>query len=396
MKITKKILMLVCIITIAISTVFGTYAVTQQDANKVQDQIDDVEDEIKSVENNLSSVMKEIQELEGDISEVEYNLEKLQKSLKELNNEISELEAKLEQAQKDYDERYKVACDRVVSQYKYGKITFLDVLLNSSSLTDFLNSYHTVEQIMSVDQELLKELEEEKEQIEADKKTLQEKQEQLNEEKQQVEKQKVTLSNKKNSKQKMVSQLNSQEAALQKQKEEYYTELENIQAELRRIAEEAAKKDNGSGGGYSGGILQFPCPGYTRISSRFGSRGAPLAGGSTYHKGVDLAAPKGTSIVAAESGTVITVSRTCTHNYGKSKSCGCGGGFGNYLMINHGNGLVTVYAHCTSINVSLGQKVTRGETIATVGSTGASSGNHLHFGTLLNGTYVDPASYIGI
>ncbi len=394
MKKTKKILIISCITILVVSMITSTFAVTQKDAENVKNQINDTEEEIKKVESSLSDAMKEIQELEGDISEVEYNLEKLQANLKKLNNEISELEKKLEQAEKDYDERYKIACDRVVSQYKYGKITFLDVLLNSSSLTDFLNSYHTVEQIMSVDQELLDDLEKEKQQIAEDKQTLQDKKDKLNEEKQQVEKQKVSLSNKKSTKQKMVSQLNSQESALQQQKEEYYKELENIQAELRRIAE-AVSKNNG-GGNYSGGTLQFPCPGFSRISSRFGSRGAPLAGGSTYHKGVDLAAPMGTSILAAESGTVIAVSKTCTHNYGKSKSCRCGGGFGNYVMVNHGNGLVTVYAHCTSINVGLGEKVTRGETIATVGSTGASSGFHLHFGTLLNGTYVDPAPYIGI
>ena len=394
MKKTKKILIISCITILVVSMITSTFAVTQKDAENVKNQINDTEEEIKKVESSLSDAMKEIQELEGDIAEVEYNLEKLQANLKKLNNEISELEKKLEQAEKDYDERYKIACDRVVSQYKYGKITFLDVLLNSSSLTDFLNSYHTVEQIMSVDQELLDDLEKEKQQITEDKQTLQDKKDKLNEEKQQVEKQKVSLSNKKSTKQKMVSQLNSQESALQQQKEEYYKELENIQAELRRIAE-AVSKNNG-GGNYSGGTLQFPCPGFSRISSRFGSRGAPLAGGSTYHKGVDLAAPMGTSILAAESGTVIAVSKTCTHNYGKSKSCGCGGGFGNYVMVNHGNGLVTVYAHCTSINVGLGEKVTRGETIATVGSTGASSGFHLHFGTLLNGTYVDPAPYIGI
>lgn len=394
MKKTKKILIISCITILVASMITNTFAVTQKDAENVKSQINDTEEEIKKVESSLSNAMKEIQELEGDIAEVEYNLEKLQANLKKLNNEISELEKKLEQAEKDYDERYKIACDRVVSQYKYGKITFLDVLLNSSSLTDFLNSYHTVEQIMSVDQELLDDLEKEKQQITEDKQTLQDKKDKLNEEKQQVEKQKVSLSNKKSTKQKMVSQLNSQESALQQQKEEYYKELENIQAELRRIAEVASK--NNGGGNYSGGTLQFPCPGFSRISSRFGSRGAPLAGGSTYHKGVDLAAPMGTSILAAESGTVIAVSKTCTHNYGKSKSCRCGGGFGNYVMVNHGNGLVTVYAHCTSINVGLGEKVTRGETIATVGSTGASSGFHLHFGTLLNGTYVDPAPYIGI
>lgn len=394
MKIRNKILATLSAILIMSSTIFYTYAVTKQDEQDVINQINDVEKEIQSVEANLSEAMKEIKELEGDISEVEYNLEILQADLKKLNNEISQLEKDLEQAVEDYNERYEIACTRVVSQYKYANITFLDVLLNSTSLTNFLTNYHTVEQIMEGDQELLEDIEKERQQIEADKATLEEKKKQLEEDKQKIEKQKVELSNKKANKQKLVSGLNNEEKELQKQKEEYNRDLENIQAELKRLA---AQSSNNSGApSYSGGTLQFPCPGFTRVSSRFGSRGSPLAGGSSYHKGVDLAAPKGANILAAESGTVITVYNGCTHNYGKSKSCRCGGGFGNYVMVNHGNGLVTVYAHCTSIDVKVGQSVTRGQVIATVGTTGASTGNHLHFGTLLNGTYVNPEPYIGI
>ena len=120
MKKTKKILIISCITILVVSMITNTFAVTQKDAENVKSQINDTEEEIKKVESSLSNAMKEIQELEGDIAEVEYNLEKLQANLKKLNNEISELEKKLEQAEKDYDERYKIACDRVVSQYKYG------------------------------------------------------------------------------------------------------------------------------------------------------------------------------------------------------------------------------------------------------------------------------------
>ena len=180
---------------------------------------------------------------------------------------------------------------------------------------------------------------------------------------------------------------------MQKQKDDYYAEYNRIQEELREIARRNSQNGNSS---YSGGALQFPCPSYVMVSSRFGGRSSPLAGGSSYHKGVDLAASIGSNIIAAESGTVIAVYTGCTHNYGKSRSCGCGGGFGNYLMVSHGNGLVTVYAHCTSVLAKTGDFVNRGDVIATVGTTGASTGGHLHFGVLLNGTYVDPAPYIGI
>lgn len=367
-------------------------AATQADKAEVQEQINETEKELQQVEANLSQAMKELQALEGDISEAEYNLQKLQSELDTLLKEISNLEEQLEVKIEQYNGKYEQACTRVVAQHKYGNITFLDVLLNSESLTDFLSNYYVVQKIMEADQQFLEELANEKQQIETDKATVEEKKAQVETEKSEVEKQNVILTNKKNEKQKRVAKLSAQDAALQKEKEQYYAELSRIEEEIRKQAQQS-----GTGGGsYSGGSLEFPCPGYRRVSSWFGNRGAPLAGGSSYHKGIDFAASKGTPIYASESGSVILVRNGCTHNYGKSKSCGCGSGYGNYLMINHGGGLVTVYAHCTSINVSVGSHVTRGQLIATVGSTGASTGHHLHYGVLKNGTYVDPAPYIGL
>lgn len=398
-KIKSILITSICSIILIISTCFSTiFAVTEDDANKVQSNINDTENEIKQVEATMSEAMKEIQKLEGDIAEVEFSLQSLQENLTKLNKEITNLEKELKEATEKYNERVDVARTRMFAQYKYGNITYLDVLLNSTSLSDFLSNYYLVGQMLDADEDFLNELDEQKKQIEKNKEELERKKEEVQTEKQKVERQKVELANKKSEKEKKVSTLSSEEAALQKQKEEYYVELNRIQEELREIARRSSVTTTQTTGGatYSGGVLQFPCSGYARVSSRFGSRSAPLAGGSSYHKGVDLAASTGTSIVSAESGTVIAVYKGCTHNYGKSRSCGCGGGFGNHVMISHGNGLVTVYAHCTSIYVNLGDTVTRGQTIATVGSTGASSGAHLHFGVLLNGTYVDPSPYIGL
>lgn len=388
----NKIISILMIMIILMQVTISIYAATQADKAEVQQQINETEQSIKNVEANLSEAMKELQELEGDIAEVEYNLQKIKSELNALLSEINELEKNLEITTQEYNQKYEQACDRIIAQYKYGNITYLDVLLNSESLTDFLSNYYVVQKIIEADQDFLEEIEEKRQKIETDKATLEEKKAKVEEEKQEVEKQNVMLTNKKNEKAKKVATLNAEESALQQEKENYYAELNRIEEELRKQASNASS----DGGTYSGGQLAFPCPGYTRISSGFGNRGAPLAGGSSYHKGIDMAAPKGTSIYASESGTVITVKKGCTHNYGKSKSCGCGNGYGNYLMINHGGGLVTVYAHCTDIYVGLGSTVTRGQLIATVGSTGASTGNHLHYGLLLNGTYTDPAPYIGL
>ena len=124
----------------------------------------------------------------------------------------------------------------------------------------------------------------------------------------------------------------------------------------------------------------WPCPSYTRISSYFGPRQQPTAGASTDHKGIDLAAPYGAAILASAAGTVTT------STYSSSA--------GNYIVIAHGNGMSTVYMHCSSLLVSVGQTVQQGQTIAKVGSTGYSTGNHLHFGVIKNGTYVNPLNYI--
>ena len=142
------------------------------------------------------------------------------------------------------------------------------------------------------------------------------------------------------------------------------------------------------------GKFILPLASYTRISSPYGYRIHPLTGNSKLHKGIDIGASKGASIIAAEKGTVIKVVTGCTHNYGKSRSCGCGGGYGNYIVISHGSGLATIYAHCTSVNVSVGEKVSRGQVIATVGSTGSSTGHHLHFEVQLNGVVKNPSSYL--
>ncbi len=385
-------LSLLVVAILIFSTMCSTYAVTQQDIQDTKEEINEIEKQKKEIEDKMSQEMKEIQELEGDIDEVEFNLGNVQRELKELQKEITQLETELEQKKQEYDRKYDLACERMIVQYKYGNKTILDVLLNSTSLTNLLSSYFTLNEILELDEQLLDELEKEKEKIENDKVTLEQKKTKVESEKQQVEKQKVVLANKKSEKQKKVSNLSAEEAALQKEKEEKAAELARQEEEWRRLAQQNAN----TGGSYSGGSLQFPCPGFSRVSSYFGSRGSPLAGGSSYHKGVDLAAQKGTSILASESGTVIAVYTGCSHNYGKSRSCGCGSGFGNYVMVSHGGGLVTVYAHCSTINVGLGSKVARGATIATVGSTGASTGYHLHFGVLQNGTYVNPAPYIGL
>ncbi len=191
-------------------------------------------------------------------------------------------------------------------------------------------------------------------------------------------------------------------------------ELARQQAEAERLAAEAEEEDyyyedsndyDDSDDDYSdsydddyyedtsssfSGSMTWPVPGHYVISSYYGSRWG------TWHNGIDISdgATNGATIVAAASGTVTDVVTGCPHDYGKSSSCGCGGGYGNYVVISHGNGTSTYYAHCSSIYVSYGQSVSAGEAIGSVGSTGYSTGPHLHFEVLEGGSPVDPTNYL--
>ncbi len=138
---------------------------------------------------------------------------------------------------------------------------------------------------------------------------------------------------------------------------------------------------------YSSSSFGWPCPGYYYVSSTYGYRWGSL------HKGYDIAQNAGAAVVASQSGTVIAVYSSCSHNYGKSSNC-CGNGYGNYVLISHGNSYTTMYAHMASVTVSVGDTVSKGQTIGYVGSTGYSTGFHLHFEIRVNGTAVNPSSYL--
>ena len=169
-------------------------------------------------------------------------------------------------------------------------------------------------------------------------------------------------------------------------------EIDTMEAELKKIYESASNTD----GEIYSGELRWPVPSYGKdwITSPFGYRWHPIWGTYLGHKGVDIGGNYGTTIVAAEDGVVVDINTGCSHNYGKNYSCGCGGGYGNYVQVNHSNGLTTFYAHCQSVKVSVGQHVKRGQAIAEMGSTGSSTGAHLHFEVIINGVPKNPMNYV--
>ena len=276
--------------------------------------------------------------------------------------------------------------------YKTGSTSYLDVLLSSSNYFDMLSTYDAVKQIADADNKLIDSITDKKTEIENSKKELEAEKKEVDTVKAQKEAKNTELTEKKTEKSNKVSQLSAEAQEKQKEIDEQNAkikEADNALAEIaRKKAAEAAKKNTTSrsstGRVYTGGKFTWPCPGYSRISDYYGYRIHPIYKRSILHKGIDMAAAAGTAILAAADGTVIMSSN------------GWNGGYGNCIEISHGSGLVTIYAHCSALYVSEGQTVKAGQKIAAVGSTGSSTGNHLHFGVLLNGNYVNPASYLGM
>lgn len=334
----------------------------------------------KQLQKNLDEAEALIKKLKEDKSDVESAITQLDKKMVGIENEIVRLEDEIEKTKAELEEAKadeKVQEDgmklRIRFMYQNSGMSVLEALLSSESFADFLNQAEYFNEIMDYDREMLDKYQETRQKIEDAEKKLEDDQAQMAEEKKAVQ---SLLDEKESQLAKLGSELDEaeEEAAVYKKK---------IAAENEIIAQMQAAETRysaPSGGSYSGGTFSWPCPSSSRITSGFGGRSAPTAGASTYHKGIDIGASYGAAIVAAADG-VVTVA-------------GYNGAYGNYVTISHGGGLSTMYCHCSSLVVSAGQKVSRGQTVAKVGSTGISTGSHLHFQVMQNGSAVNPLNYL--
>lgn len=339
-----------------------------------QEKISENTVKLDELQVEISDLMAEIQTISDNIYKYELEVAVLNKEIEELDVKIDEIELELTQAEKKYMRQKELLSNRIVAQYEAGEIAYLDFLLNSNSLTDFISSYYIIGEIAEIDNELLNSYKVEKEKVNQIKKELDEYKYELKTKKEDQEKSAIVLSNIKVIKNNQMSRLSEQEQELQNKIDEYQKEVQEIEVELlmaltANIGEE-----------YVGGQLAWPVPGFNSISSNFGMRIHPISGVYKLHSGVDVAAPGGAFFVAANDGTVVT------SRYSAS--------YGNVVVIDHGGGLSTLYAHGQERLVEVGDYVTKGKPVLKVGSTGISTGNHAHFEVRVNGVCVNPLDYI--
>lgn len=314
-----------------------------------------------------------IVQLDLELTKIQVEISRLERSQKELQESIEETKKNLELAKSAQEDQYDAMKERIQMVYESGNKGYLDILLTATSMTDMINKTEYIYQVSMYDYNILKQLKKAKEQVANMKQKLDKDLETNKTLQAQVNSQKEAMELLVEEKSEQVKEYETSIAS----KEQEVAKYQQAQAEAEAIIAAAAAASTGE---YTGGEFMWPAPGNNTITSYFGGRDAPTAGASTYHKGIDIACNTGDPIVAAASGTVIVA----TYNYAE----------GNYICLDHGGGVVTVYMHNSALLVSVGEVVAAGQQIAQAGSTGYSTGPHLHFGVRVNGTYQDPLGYL--
>ena len=373
----KFIVMIVAIIIIS-----GFYSITkaenvsdlQAQKEQIKQELNNANESLENIQIELTDALEAISKIEAQIVDGENKLQETTAQIEQLEKEINETQEKLEQAEKNYNSQKEMCEKRLVALYEMGETTYLDVLLNSRSMTDFISNYYLISEIAEYDNELLETIKRQKNKIEEIKNQITQKNENLKVIQESQEKTLIALENSRTIKNSYANSLTEEEQAIQKQIDEYQAKLNNLDTQILFLTQGDGNTE------YIGGELAWPAPGYTTITSPFGTRFHPILHVYRTHYGIDIGTPLGASIVAANSGVVTTASYLSS--------------YGNAVIIDHGGGVSTIYAHGSKILTTVGTVVNKGDLIMKAGSTGLSTGPHLHFGVSVNGKYVDPLPYL--
>ena len=339
---------------------------------------------IASLETAKSDAQQYVTQIDGEISSIQDRIDALSDNMADIRLDIAETEKELEEAEKIRAQQYEYMKMRIKASYESREETIAEAIFTSKGIGELLNRSLYLNEVAAYDNkklaeyaETVKTVNETAERLEKEEEELQKAMDEslseataaqalLDEKEQEVAAYTASIGDKE-------AQVREYQAMIAEQNSIIASMEAAIKAERERLAEEARK--------YGGGVFAHPCPGYTRISDEYGMRMHPTLGVELMHNGIDFAAPSGTPIYAAADGEVI--------------GAGYSSSMGNYIMIDHGSEIISIYMHASKLLVSQGEEVAKGDKIALVGSTGRSTGPHLHFGVRENGSYVNPSKYLG-
>ena len=349
------ILLTIIISVLCICTYASTVEELQEQSNQITQNLNEVNNRLQVVQNEKTEYLQKIQDLDSEITQSQEELDKITTEVNGLSEEINKTEDNLNKIQEEYDNLQELIDSRVIEMYKSDNLQFIEVLIASENVTDMLTKYYYLEELNKYDKKLLDQADEQKKKIEEIKKS-------------------QIVKNAKTRREYYYGLLSEEELQLQAQIDDYNKQIAEVESEIKLLAL------NSLGADYTGGALTWPIPGHTSLTSLYGMRVHPITGAYNLHTGIDVSAGIGTSFVAAANGVVTKA----TYNTA----------YGNMVIIDHGGGVQTLYAHGSEIMVQVGDEVKTGDEVLKVGSTGYSTGPHAHFEIRINGKPVDPLTYL--
>ncbi len=371
------------------------------ESDELKSGLEDTQNAIDSLSDKKSKIESYVEELDGQLNEITSQIEEISGQIEEKQLEIEETTKELQQAEEEVESQYESMKKRIKFTYENGNNAYIELILEAESISQLLNRAEYVTKMAEYDRNMLVKFKETQQHVAAAKENLEKEQSELEILKTETETKQVEVSSLIDKKSTQIANYESDILSAQELGDEYEDDIKAQneviaaleasvaakKAEIKKLQEAEAAANSSSTASvniittYDGGTFTWPCPSSTTISSEYGNRLHPVLNVTKFHNGIDIAASTGSSIVAAYNGTVV--------------GAGYNSSMGNYVMIDHGDGLYTIYMHASALYVSNGQNVAKGDTIAAVGSTGRSTGPHSHFGVRLNGSYVNPHSYVG-
>lgn len=367
---------------------YAAYADDLSDAEKERKRLEErkeaVETELETLEMEKSDLLEGIEELDKKTKEVNEKLDEVNGNLTVANQEYEALSVELSEAEEKEQKQYETMKKRIKYMYENGSESYIDIILSADSIRDCLNRVEYIGKITAYDNTMKKNYEATKNEVAQKKMAAGEKKDQLSILQQEIELEQSNLNRIAEKKAARLEKFNESIGNKTEEAKEYSKKLQEKEEEIEKMLLEKAAmaKDGGMSVTLVEDGLIWPLSVNGTITSHFGIRTAPTSGASSNHKGIDIAAPIGTSINAAADGTVTVAT------YSPSA--------GNYVMVSHGNGMYTAYMHASKLCCKVGDTVTQGDKIAEVGSTGVSTGPHLHFSVIVNGEYVDPEQCVSV